>query len=128
MSAAGAGSGNRFQAEPEGVGRQMPFNRQPLAALLVMLLGIASCSQPAAVDYRKDHPPVVDQEMVQWNGRPAAELVKQWGPPKTMKRLEEGRLEYRYPRPESGSSCVHYWIVNRQNFIVGHRHEGTCES
>lgn len=119
----------RFAGGPLNVsGRQKAPEIQSLAMLLATLLSVASCSQPALRDYRKDHPPVVDEEMVQWNGRPAAELVKQWGAPKSMTKLEEQRLEYRYPRPDIDSSCVHFWIMNRQNFIVGHRYEGLCKS
>jgi hypothetical protein len=96
-----------------------------LVMLLAMLWGAGGCSH-APVDYRQDHPPVRDDEMAQWSGHPMAEVVKLWGPPRSIVQLEERRLEYRYPRPDIDASCVHFWVVNRQGFIIGHRHEGHC--
>jgi hypothetical protein len=97
-----------------------------LGLLLVTLHGVAGCSTDASTPYRELHPPVQDNEMVQWSGRPAAVLVKEWGRPTSIKQLEERRLEYRYPRSDISPSCVHFWIMNEQNFVVGHRYEGEC--
>lgn len=93
----------------------MRLNTQ-VVTLLVLLSGLAACSQA----------PVKDNEMERWFGRPAAELVKVWGSPKSIVKLEEKRLEYKYPRPEVDESCVHYWLMNRQGYVIAHRTEGRC--
>jgi hypothetical protein len=97
-----------------------------LGSLLVMHCGLTGCSNDASKPYREVHPPEQDEDMVHWNGRPAAAFVKEWGRPASIKQLEEHRLEYRYPRLDISSSCVHFWIMNQQNFVVGHRYEGQC--
>ena len=93
----------------------MSLNKQ-IVMLLALISGLAACSQA----------PVKDNEMERWFGQPAAELVKVWGPPKSIVRLEEKRLEYKYPRPNVDESCVHYWLMNRQGYVIAHRTEGRC--
>jgi len=94
----------------------MPLNKTFIAMLLAALAGAAACS----------HDPPRNPEMDRWFGRPAAELVKVWGPPKSIVKLEERRLEYKYPRPDMGESCVHFWLMNRQGYVIGHRQDGRC--
>ena len=94
----------------------MKPNTPLIAALFAALSAVAGCSQA----------PVRDDEMQRWFGRPAAELVKVWGPPKSIVKLEERRLEYRYPRPDVDESCIHFWLMNRQGYIIAHRYEGRC--
>jgi hypothetical protein len=91
--------------------------RPALVILLAALSSVAGCSTA----------PSGDDEMGRWFGHPAAELVKVWGHPQSIVQLEEHRLEYRYPRPDMDASCVHFWIMNRQGFIIAHRHEGLCK-
>jgi hypothetical protein len=98
--------------------QEMTSNTRTVIALLAAWAGIAGCA----------HDPPRDEQMDRWFGKPAAELVKVWGPPKSIVKLEERRLEYRYPRPDVDASCVHFWLMNRQGFIIAHRYEGRCGS
>lgn len=95
----------------------MTSNRQALVVLLAALSGLSACSSA----------PPRDNEMDRWFGHPATELVKAWGPPKSIVKLEERRLEYKYPRPDIDPSCIHFWLMNRQGYVIAHRYEGRCE-
>ena len=94
----------------------MTLNRNIVVVLFAALVGAAGCS----------HDPPRDSEMERWFGRPASELVKVWGAPKSIVKQDQNRLEYRYPRPDIGESCVHFWLMNRQGYIIAHRYEGRC--
>jgi hypothetical protein len=61
-----------------------------------------------------------------WHGHDMDEITNLWGPPDEIIELGENRYEYKYYRHGVDPSCIHYWIVNDDNMIVGHRYEGRC--
>ena len=61
-----------------------------------------------------------------WYGNSIQEIIEANGEPESIRKLENGLFEYRYHLKKLDPSCVTFWIVNKEQIIVGHRYKGRC--
>lgn len=61
-------------------------------------------------------------------GEPFSKITKfdSWKIPDEIKKLPDGKTEYKYHLKNLDPSCVHYWIVDEQGIIVDYHYDGRC--
>jgi hypothetical protein len=61
-----------------------------------------------------------------WLGQPISKFIKLNGEPTSVTVVGNGDSEYRFDLKKLDPSCIHWWLVNKEGVIVGHRHDGYC--
>ena len=67
-----------------------------------------------------------DETMRSWEGHQIAEFTALNGEPQTVRAIEGGLLEYKFPLPKVDASCVQYWIVDAKGLMKAFHYDGRC--